>query len=93
MIKRFNATQAAEELVAHSGTFGINTHEKDPVLFGKIIQEIICTLLSSTSHRTMSYSKEENAIVARSNREVLRQLRNFISKIGVLLKSSQNTFH
>ena len=57
-LKGLDATQAAEGLVAHSGTFGIPntiTHDNDPVLIGTIVQETI-RILGSNSHRTMSYS-------------------------------------
>ena len=37
----------------------------------------------------MSYSKEENAVVERSNKEVLRHLRNFISDRGVIKSYSK----
>ena len=39
-LKGLDATQAAERLVAHSGTFGIPniiTHDNDPVLIGTIV--------------------------------------------------------
>ena len=85
-LKGLDATQAAEALIAHGGTFGIPdtiTHDNDPVLIGSIVTETI-RILGSRSHRTMSYSKEENAIVERANKEVLRHLRNFISDRGVI---------
>ena len=79
-LKKINAEQAADALISYCGTFGFPkhiTHNQDPVLMGLIVQEVI-KLLGSKALPTMSYSKEENAIVERANKEILRHLRNFI---------------
>ena len=71
LLKGLDATQTAEFLVAHSGTFGIPnviTHDNDSVLIGAIIQETI-RILGSSSHRTMSCSIEENTMVEKSNKK------------------------
>ena len=86
-----DATQAAEGLVAHRGTFGIPNiikHNHNPLLIEVIFQENI-HILGSTSHRTMSNSKNENAIVERSNKEILQILRNFISGRRVIKSNSK----
>jgi hypothetical protein len=79
-MKGISAKQAADVLIQHCGKFGFPkrlSHDNDPVFMGHIMQEII-SLIGSRSEPTMSYSKEESAIVERANKEVLRHLRNFI---------------
>ena len=44
---------------------------------GSIMQEVM-SLIKTKSAPTMSYSKEESAIVERANKEVFRHVRNFI---------------
>ena len=57
----------AEQIVSDRGTQFVNDMVKE---YNK---------LCGTNHlKTMAYSKEENAIVERSNKEVMRHLRAFI---------------
>ena len=71
---------AAEAIIAHCGTFGIPkkfTHDNDRVLISDIVKQTI-NILGTKSEVTLAYSKEEQAIVERANKEVMKYLRNFI---------------
>jgi len=75
-----SAINAAEAIIAHCGIFGIPkklTHDNDRVLISEIVKETI-TILGTKSEVTLAYSKEEQAIVERANKEVMKHLRNFI---------------
>ena len=75
-----SALNAAEAVINHCGIFGIPkrfTHDNDSVLLSEIVKETIA-ILGTKSEVTLAYSKEEQAIVERANKEVMRHLRNFI---------------
>jgi hypothetical protein len=74
------AINAAECIIKFASMFGVPkiiSHDLDPIFLSQIFTELI-HLLGSSSHRSLSHSKEENAIVERANKEVMRHLRNFI---------------
>ena len=75
-----NATNAAEAIINHCGVFGIPkrfTHDNDRILIGNIVKETI-TILGTKAEVSLAYSKEEQGIVERANKEVMKHLRNFI---------------
>jgi len=75
-----SSINAAEAIIAHCGTFGIPkkfTHDNDRVLISDIVKQTI-NILGTKSEVTLAYSKEEQAIVERANKEVMKHLRNFI---------------
>jgi hypothetical protein len=74
------AINAAEAIISHCGIFGIPkkfTHDNDRVLISTIVKEIVA-ILGTKTEVTLAYSKEEQAIVERANKEVMKHLRNFI---------------
>ena len=75
-----SAICAAEALLQHVGRFGapssIRSDQGSQFVNG-IISEL-CKLIVTDHIQTLAYSKEENAIVERANKEVLRHLRAII---------------
>jgi hypothetical protein len=74
------AITAAKKLIEFSGRFGIPTlirTDRGPQFANSIIDELI-KLLGSSHELTLAYSKEENGIVERTNREVNRHLRDML---------------
>jgi hypothetical protein len=74
------ATEAADVLVQHIGMFG-NPKEiltDGGSQFNNQTMEELVAYLNAQLLITIAYSKEENAIVERSNKEVMRHLRAFI---------------
>lgn len=79
-LKERTAENAALALVDHCSNYGTPTkitHDADAVLLGDIVKQTI-QLLGADQKKTMAGSKEEQAIVERANKEVMRHLRNFI---------------
>ena len=73
------AEVATEALLQHFGRYGTATFVTDngTQFVNQLVQELVL-LLNTTHFRTTAYSKEENAIVERSNKEILRHLRAMI---------------
>jgi len=84
--KDATAKSAATNLVSHFGRYGMASELRSDggsQFVNEIIQQVL--LLIGTQHQiTMAYSKQENSIVERSNKEVVRHLRNMIFDKRVL---------
>jgi transposase InsO family protein len=79
-IKTVNATEAAENLLKHVGMFGCPSQilsDNGTQFANETVSELL-KLLNIEQKFTIAYSKQENAIVERANKEVLRHLRGFI---------------
>jgi hypothetical protein len=80
------AKHAAEALLSHIGRYGAPRRllsDGGPQFINETIRELL--ILIGTQHEiTLAYSKEENAIVERANKEVLRHLRAIIYERGVI---------
>lgn len=80
------AMSSAKALLNHSGRYGVSQElmsDKGTAFINEIINDL--TLLLGVEHvSTVPYSKEENGIVERANREVMRHLRNIIFDKRVL---------
>ena len=74
------ARASAKALLSHLGRYGACQQlvsDQGPSFINDVIEEL--TLMIGVDHMpTMAYSKEENGIVERANKEVLRHLRNII---------------
>ena len=79
-LKENTARASAKALLCHLGRYGSCQQlvsDQGPSFINDIIEEL--TLMLGIDHMpTMAYSKEENGIVERANKEVLRHLRNII---------------
>jgi hypothetical protein len=85
-IKTVTALDAAKVLLQHFGRFG-QAQELQSDNGSQFVNEIIkelCLLIGVEHKRTLAYSSEENAIVERANKEVLRHLRAIIHDTKVL---------
>jgi hypothetical protein len=78
--KSTQSTELARKLLFHSSFFGMPTRlvsDKGPALISNLMKDFMA--LVGTEHvKTMAASKEENSIVERLNREVMRHLRNLV---------------
>jgi transposase InsO family protein len=71
---------AARALLQHIGRYGVPSRirsDRGPQFVNGIIEELI-KLFGSEHELTLAYSKQENAIVERANKEVMRHLRAII---------------
>lgn len=74
------ATYCAQALTAHIGRYGIPQYlmsDKGSQFVNEVI-ESLTKLWATWNVLSIAYSKEENAIVERSNKEVMRHLRAFV---------------
>eukprot|EP00969_Alexandrium_andersonii_P159353 7040487-Alexandrium_andersonii.AAC.2 len=74
------AEEAVRHIITHCGRFGTPNQilSDGGTQFDNDKMKKICELLSTQHIVTMPYSKQENAIVERANKEVLRHLRAYI---------------
>ncbi|CAN0457144.1 unnamed protein product [Pylaiella littoralis] len=75
-----SAATAAEALLSHCGRFGVPVlirSDKGPQFANELIDQLVL-LMGSEQEFTTAYSKEENAIVERANKEVMRHLRAMV---------------
>ena len=75
-----SAISAAEAILQHVGRYGIPStirSNRGSQFVNEIITQLI-QLMHSDHAKTLAYSKEENAIVERANKEVMRHLRAII---------------
>ena len=83
-LKGTMATEVAGAVLIHIGTFGcpdIIQMDNGPEFINETVREII--KLIGTSHATiLAYSKEENAIVERCNKESMRHIRAMVFEIN-----------
>ena len=78
--KTVAAEECVEKLLQHFGRFGTPTElltDNGTQFVNKTVIEIM-RLLQVQHTRTLAYSKQENAIVERANKEVLRHLRALV---------------
>jgi len=81
--KSTTAQEAEYALFDWVSRYGIPTYivsDNGPQYVNKLIDEFM-KLTGSTHNRTMTYSKEQNAIVERANKEILRHLRALIFEL------------
>jgi hypothetical protein len=79
-IKDLTALIAAKALLEHVGRFGTPAQivtDNGTQFANKIIEELL-KLMGTENVKILAYSKEENAIVERANKEVMRHLRAII---------------
>ena len=83
-MKDTSAQAAVQPLVEHIARYGIPAYiqsDKGSQFGNEVISEVI--KIMGTEHiTTLPYSKEENSIVERANKEVMRHLRAFVFDIG-----------
>jgi hypothetical protein len=82
---------AATALLQHTGRFGAPSHllsDGGSQYVNELIKELI-TLIGVEHEVTLAYSKEENSIVERSNKEVLRHLKNIVFERHILTEWSR----
>ena len=80
-----SAIKCAEALLQHCGRFGVPAiirSDQGSQFANEIIKQLT-ELLGTEQEFTTAYSKEENAIVERSNKEVMRHLRAMIFHVRV----------
>ena len=83
-IKGTTGLEVAKCLVHHIGTLGCpNVIQMDngPEFVNQVVAETLA-LLGTTGAHVLAYSKEENAIVERANKEVICHLRAFIYELN-----------
>jgi transposase InsO family protein len=91
-VKDPSALAAARALLSHCGRYGFAeqlTSDQE----SEFVNGTIKSLLQMMGHKhslTMAYSKEENAIVERANKEILRHLRGIIFDKNVAADWSDN---
>jgi hypothetical protein len=83
-MKDTSAQAVVQPLVEHIARYGIPAYiqsDKGSQFVNEVISEVI--KIMGTEHiTTLPYSKEENSIVERANKEVMRHLRAFVFDIG-----------
>ena len=84
--KTVTAAEAAKMLIQHFGRFGQaqELQSDNGTQFVNAIITELCLLIGVEHKRTLAYSSEENAIVERANKEVLRHLRAIIHDTKIL---------
>jgi transposase InsO family protein len=71
-------------LLQHVGRYGVPASiqsDRGPEFVNEIIDEFV-KIIGTEHVRTVQYSKEENAVVERCNREILRHVRGLVYQIG-----------
>ena len=79
-VKDATAKSAAKALLKFFGHFGVPPQvltDNGPMFVNELIEEFM-KLIGTEHVLTMAYSKEENALVERVNKEVMRHMRNII---------------
>jgi hypothetical protein len=78
------ATAAARALLDHSGRYGVAAEwvSDRGTQFANEVMEALANLLGTEHCFTLPNSKEENAIVERANKEVMRHLRALLFEAG-----------
>jgi hypothetical protein len=79
-IKGTTGMEVALALVKHVGTFGspnVIQMDNGPEFVNELVEEVL-KLLGPHSGTILAYSKEENAIVERCNKEIMRHLRALV---------------
>jgi hypothetical protein len=85
------AAPAADALFQHAGRYGTPTtliSDGGSQFVNSVISEFL-ELMGTDHHITLAYSKQENGIVERSNKEILRHLKAIIYERDILTKWSR----
>ena len=85
------AASAADALLQHTGRYGIPTtlvSDGGSQFVNNLISQFL-ELIGTDHHITLAYSKQENGIVERSNKEILRHLQAIIFEKDILTKWSK----
>jgi hypothetical protein len=79
-VRTTEGKEAARNLAVHAGRYGTPAQIQSDggTQFVNDTVQALCDLLGTQKITTVAYSKEENALVERSNKEVMRHLRAFI---------------
>ena len=85
-VKDGSAANSKSNLLWHFGQWGVPEeviHDGGPEFANHEIQELLalCGVINTT---TLAYSKEENAMVERANKEVMRHLRNILFETNIV---------
>ena len=87
-VKDTTAKVCVEAVLQHVGTFGTPSQiltDNGTQFFNELVEELFKVL--GVQHMTiLAYSKEENAIEERDNKEVNRHLRNIVFKNNEIAK-------
>jgi len=82
--KTVDGMTVAFAMLHHIGRYGVPAtiqSDRGPEFVNDIIQEFI-KIIGTEHIKTVQYSKEENAVVERCNREILRHTRGLVYQIG-----------
>ena len=91
-IKSTSAEDCVDALLQHVGTFGTPSQilsDKGTQFINKLVSELI-KIMGPQHITTLPYSKEENAIVERVNKEILRHLKGLIFEHNEVRKWSKH---
>jgi hypothetical protein len=85
-VKDGSAANSKSNLLWHFGQWGVPEeviHDGGPEFANHEIQELLmlCGIVNTT---TLAYSKEENSMVERANKEVMRHLRNILFETNIV---------
>ena len=82
--KTVDGMTVAFAMLHHIGRYGVPAtiqSDRGPEFVNDIIQEFI-EIIGTEHIKTVQYSKEENAVVERCNREILHHTRGLVYQIG-----------
>jgi len=85
-VKDGSAANSKTNLLWHFGQWGVPEeviHDGGPEFANHEIQELL-TLCGIVNTTTLAYSKEENSMVERANKEVMRHLRNILFETNIV---------
>ena len=80
------ALSAADAIVQHTGRYGIPTlliSDSGSQYVNEVTSQYL-SLMGTDHHITLAYSKQENGIIERSNKEILRHLKAIIFERSIL---------
>jgi transposase InsO family protein len=83
-----SAASAADALLQHAGRYGIPsllTSDGGSQYVNEIISAFL-ELMGTEHHITLAYSKQENGIIERSNKEILRHLKAIIFESAIITR-------
>jgi transposase InsO family protein len=80
------ALSAADAILQHTGRYGIPTlliSDSGSQYVNEVTSQYL-SLMGTDHHITLAYSKQENGIIERSNKEILRHLKAIIFERSIL---------
>jgi len=89
-VKEKTSLSVAKAMLKAIGDYGAPREllsDRGPCVIGGVVQELL-SLIGIEHELTMAYSKEENGIVERANKEIMRHLRNIIFDQNVIAQWS-----